>query len=148
MGVPGRPEPEAARSGRYRGAAATSRASGAPLATRVCPLQQPAPAAVCPRPRARGSGQNRILVLAVTPRRTAFLYGCIRGAITRSPKLKEAAVSNIGERGGPRTFSYISDLGLAVFDLAVERSAAAYFKLRKLMLLASGQIRAFLGQPK
>jgi len=57
-------------------------------------------------------------------------------------------VSNIGERGGPRTFSYISDLGLAVFDLAVEQSAAAYFKLRKLTLLASDRIRAFLGQPE
>ena len=57
-------------------------------------------------------------------------------------------MSNIGERGGPRTFSYISDLGLAVFDLAVEQSAAAYFKLRKLTLLASDRIRAFLGQPE
>jgi hypothetical protein len=66
-------------------------------------------------------------------------------AITCSPKLKETAVSNIGKRGEPRTFSYISDLGLAVLDLAVERSIAAYLKLRKLTLLASREVRTFLG---
>jgi hypothetical protein len=82
--------------------------------------------------------------MAVTSRRTGRLYVCIREG-NRSPKLKETAVSNIGERGGPGTFSYISDLGLAVFDLAVERSVAAYLKLRKLTLLASRKVRTFLG---